>query len=53
MRSLQEVIKLEQEVKDRIEAIATAMEESYAPAEVAAPSLYERFLPSNWWTWDR
>jgi len=31
----------------------SAMEESYAAAEVAAPSLYERFLPANWWTWDR
>ena len=30
-----------------------AEEESYAAAEVRQPSFYERFLPANWWTWDR
>ena len=33
--------------------VSAMEEESYAAAEVAAPSFYERFLPGNWWTWDR
>ena len=33
--------------------VSAQEEETYEAAEVTAPSFYERFLPGNWWTWDR